>query len=121
MHASLRRQAGTAIRSGRLKSPPTASPTPSSPPSSVSSNHLVSREGSERVVVSSSKLDFRPLPGRTAANPFAGHDAGGLSMRVVHLDAGAARSPHRHPRSHEAIYVVEGRGHFWEDGRARRG
>lgn len=72
------------------------------------------------VVVSASELDFRPLPGRTAANPFAGHDTGGLSMRVVHLDAGATRSPHRHPHSYEAIYVVEGSGHFWENGRARR-
>jgi quercetin dioxygenase-like cupin family protein len=72
------------------------------------------------VVVSSSELDFRSLPGRTAANPFAGFDTGGLSMRVVHIEAGATRSPHRHPHSPEAIYVVEGSGHFWEDGRARR-
>ena len=57
------------------------------------------------VVVSASELDFRPLPGRTAANPFAGDDTGGLSMRVVHIDAGATRSPHRHPHSHEAIYA----------------
>ena len=73
------------------------------------------------MVVTSSELDFRPLPGRSAADPFTGIDAGGgMSMRVVHLDAGATRSPHRHPHSHEAIYVVEGRGHFWENGRARR-
>jgi quercetin dioxygenase-like cupin family protein len=72
------------------------------------------------VVVSSSELDFRPLPGRTAANPFPGRDTGGLSVRVVHLEAGATRSPHRHPHSHEVIYVVEGRGHFWENGRALR-
>jgi quercetin dioxygenase-like cupin family protein len=72
------------------------------------------------VVVTSSELDFRPLPGRSAADPFAGIDAGGLSMRVVYLDAGAKRSPHRHPHSYEAIYVVEGRGHIWENGSARR-
>jgi quercetin dioxygenase-like cupin family protein len=72
------------------------------------------------VVVSSSQLDFRPLPGRTAANPFADDDTGSMSMRVVHLEAGATRNPHRHPYSHEAIYVVEGRGLFWESGYARR-
>jgi quercetin dioxygenase-like cupin family protein len=46
--------------------------------------------------------------------------AGDISMRVVRLDAGARRNPHRHPHSHEAIYVVEGAGHFWEDGRAHK-
>jgi quercetin dioxygenase-like cupin family protein len=73
-----------------------------------------------KVIVSTSELDFRPLPGRTAADPFKSLDADGLSMRVVHLAAGAERAPHRHPHSHEAIYVVEGKGHFWENGRARR-
>jgi quercetin dioxygenase-like cupin family protein len=72
------------------------------------------------MVVRSSELDFRPLPGRSAADPFGGLDAAGLSMRVVHLAAGAKRRPHRHPHSYEAIYVVEGNGHFWENGRARR-
>jgi quercetin dioxygenase-like cupin family protein len=72
------------------------------------------------VVVSSTELDFRPLPGRTAADPFRSLDAGGLSMRVVHLPPGAKRSPHRHPHSHEAIYVVEGNGRFWENGRVRK-
>jgi quercetin dioxygenase-like cupin family protein len=41
-------------------------------------------------------------------------------MRVVHLAAGVQRKPHRHPHSCEAIYVVEGIGHFWENGQARR-
>ncbi len=72
------------------------------------------------MVVTSSELDFRPLPGRTAADPFRGLDTGDLSMRVVHVAAGATRSPHRHPYSHEAIYVVQGSGLFWEDGRSRR-
>jgi quercetin dioxygenase-like cupin family protein len=74
----------------------------------------------DKVIVSSSKLDFRPLPGRTAADPFKSLDSVGLSMRVVHLAAGVERGPHLHPHSHEAIFVVEGTGHFWENGRARR-
>jgi quercetin dioxygenase-like cupin family protein len=72
------------------------------------------------VVVTSTALDFRPLPGRSSADPFAGLDSPGMSMRVVHLPAGVERKPHRHPSSSEAIYVIEGRGHFWEDGRAHR-
>jgi quercetin dioxygenase-like cupin family protein len=72
------------------------------------------------VVVTSSVLDFRALPGRASADPFSNLDAPGMSMRVVHLPAGVERKPHRHPHSCEAIFVVEGHGHFWEDGRAHR-
>jgi quercetin dioxygenase-like cupin family protein len=72
------------------------------------------------VVVSSSALDFRTLKGRSSADPFRRLDVPGMSMRVVHLPAGAERNPHRHPHSCEAIYVVEGRGRFWEEGRVHR-
>ncbi|MGH2694342.1 MAG: cupin domain-containing protein [Actinomycetota bacterium] len=72
------------------------------------------------MVVSASELDFRSLEGRSSADPFRSLDADGLSMRVVHLAAGATRKPHRHPHSCEAMYVVEGSGHFWEHGRAHR-
>jgi quercetin dioxygenase-like cupin family protein len=72
------------------------------------------------VVVSSSALDFRALKGRSSANPFQRLDAPGMSMRVVRLPAGEERTPHRHPHSCEAIYVAEGRGRFWEEGRAHR-
>ena len=37
-------------------------------------------------------------------------------MRLVRLEAGRRRSPHRHPHSQEAIYVVSGAGVLWEDG-----
>jgi quercetin dioxygenase-like cupin family protein len=37
-------------------------------------------------------------------------------MRVVRLEGTGRRSPHRHPRSQEAIFVVEGAGYLWEDG-----
>ena len=59
---------------------------------------------------------FRRLPGRVAADPFEGGAPEGLSLRVVRLEGGARRSPHRHPHSQEAIYVVSGAGVLWEDG-----
>lgn len=70
------------------------------------------------VIVRASGLAFRPLDGRSSADPFAGFDVGGVTMRVVHVAAGGARKPHRHPHSSETIYVVEGTGHFWAEGRA---
>lgn len=72
------------------------------------------------MLIRSSALEFRALPGRVSADPFEGVDAGRLSMRVVRLEAGAQRRPHRHPISAEAMYVVEGTGHFWENGQVRR-
>jgi quercetin dioxygenase-like cupin family protein len=58
---------------------------------------------------------FRQLPGRESADPFGG-SAAGFSMRIVRVEGGWPRSPHRHSRSHEAIYVVSGKGLLWEDG-----
>jgi quercetin dioxygenase-like cupin family protein len=59
------------------------------------------------------------LPGRVSADPFEGVATQGFSMRVVRVGAGT-RSPHRHPHSQEAIFVVEGTGMLWEDGVTRR-
>lgn len=61
-------------------------------------------------------LDFHELPGRRAADPLAGL-AAPVSVRVVEIDPGVDRSPHRHPMSSEVVYVVEGRGVVWLDGK----
>jgi quercetin dioxygenase-like cupin family protein len=68
------------------------------------------------VIVSRSQYRFRPLPGRESADPLEGVPAGGVSVRIVQLESGRARTPHRHPHSREAIYVVSGHGRLWEDG-----
>jgi quercetin dioxygenase-like cupin family protein len=60
-------------------------------------------------------LDFRELPGRWSADPFAG-DQAPVSVRVVRIDPGVDRSPHRHPQSCEVVYVAEGTGTMWRDG-----
>ena len=61
---------------------------------------------------------FRSLPGRFSADPFEGAPVDGFSIRVVRLEGGPRRSPHRHPHSQEAIYVLDGRGVLWENGLA---
>lgn len=62
-------------------------------------------------------LEFASLPGRCSADPFAGGaEAVGMSVRMVRISADGPRSPHRHPRSAEAVYVVEGNGRAWVDG-----
>jgi quercetin dioxygenase-like cupin family protein len=68
------------------------------------------------VIVRRESLSYRQLPGRSTADPFTEAKPLGLSMRVVYLRGGARRNPHRHPHSHEAIYVLRGRGALWEDG-----
>lgn len=67
-------------------------------------------------VVSSGSLRFAELPGRLSADPLPAGSADAGSVRVVRIAAGAVRTPHRHPRSAEVIYVVTGAGHAWEDG-----
>jgi quercetin dioxygenase-like cupin family protein len=62
---------------------------------------------------------FRQLPGRESADPFDGSPSGDFSMRIVRVEGGR-RSPHRHPYSHEAFYVVSGKGVLWEDGNESR-
>lgn len=64
------------------------------------------------------ELSFQVLPGRRSADPFPDVDEP-LSVRVVDLEAGVPRSPHRHPHSAEVVYVVAGRGHLWVDGDLR--
>jgi quercetin dioxygenase-like cupin family protein len=68
------------------------------------------------VIVSDARRQFARLSGRDSADPFAGMPAEGLSMRIVRLTGTGTRSPHRHPLSQEAIYVISGRGALWEDG-----
>lgn len=65
-------------------------------------------------------LHFHQLPGRRSADPFASAETEGTSVRVVRIDPGTARSPHRHPRSCEIVHVVEGAGTAWHDGRAQQ-
>lgn len=66
-------------------------------------------------LVRASSLAFRELPGRRAADPLEGVDAGALSVRYSRLRPGP-RSPHRHPGSVEVIHVLEGKGTAWLDG-----
>jgi quercetin dioxygenase-like cupin family protein len=61
-------------------------------------------------------LIFRQLPGRVAADPFAGAGAP-VSVRVVRVALGGSRTPHRHPHSCEVVHVVAGKGVVWLDGR----
>jgi quercetin dioxygenase-like cupin family protein len=68
------------------------------------------------VITSRSRLHYREFPGRDSADPFESGPGDGFSMRVVRLEGGRRRWPHRHPHSQEAIYVVRGKGLLWEDG-----
>jgi quercetin dioxygenase-like cupin family protein len=70
-------------------------------------------------VVPARALVFDELPGRASANPFPGMDSEAMSVRLVRVVAGGGRTPHRHPESAEAIYVVRGRGQLWEEGSLR--
>jgi quercetin dioxygenase-like cupin family protein len=67
------------------------------------------------VIVSRSHYLFRKLSGRESADPLKNAPSGDLSMRIVRVEGGG-RSPHRHPHSREAIYVISGKGWLWEDG-----
>jgi quercetin dioxygenase-like cupin family protein len=67
------------------------------------------------LVVRSTELRFGQLPGRLSADPLAGVEGTGLSVRFARLSPGP-RAPHRHPRSVELIYVVEGEGTHWQEG-----
>lgn len=67
-----------------------------------------------------SDLRYMSLPGRASADPFEGAAPDGLAMRLVRLEGGRPRSPHRHPHSQEAIFVASGAGVLWEDGATHR-
>lgn len=71
------------------------------------------------MIVSRSQYFFRKLSGRESADPLQNTPSGDLSMRIVRL-RGRDRSPHRHPHSREAMYVVSGKGRLWENGEERR-
>ena len=60
-------------------------------------------------------LDFGDLGGRSAADPFAGADPGGVTVRVVRVPPGP-RAPHVHPDSLEVTHVVEGAGRHFQHG-----
>ena len=59
---------------------------------------------------------YHSLPGRESADPLELAGPDGFTMRVVRLHGDRKRSPHRHPLSQEAIFVVRGAGTLWEDG-----
>lgn len=66
-------------------------------------------------VTRAGSLQFSDLPGRASANALPAGVVDGVSARVVRIAPGI-RTPHRHPRSGEVVYVVAGRGVAWEDG-----
>jgi quercetin dioxygenase-like cupin family protein len=70
------------------------------------------------VIVPKHEHRFVDLGTRLVADPLDQAAPSGFSVRVVHLEH-RRRSPHLHPHSQEAIYVVRGEGLLWEDGVAR--
>lgn len=71
-------------------------------------------------VIRNSDLIFRDLPGRASADPFHSLDPGELAVRVVVVEEGTTRRPHRHPHSPEVVFVAEGHGIAWQEGTATR-
>lgn len=66
-------------------------------------------------VLRSSNLFYAELPGRASADPLPRDLDLGCSSRIVRIAPGI-RTPHRHPRTAEIVYVVSGHGIAWEDG-----
>lgn len=67
------------------------------------------------MILGRAQRDYIELPGRRSADPLRAAAPLGFSMRVVSLEGGR-RSPHRHPRCREVIFVISGSGRLWEDG-----
>lgn len=67
-------------------------------------------------VVAGDELVFQARPGRLTADPFALTGPGPSSARQVIIEPVPTRSPHRHPRSEEIVFVAAGRGRVWLDG-----
>ncbi|MGH8913088.1 MAG: cupin domain-containing protein [Acidimicrobiia bacterium] len=67
-------------------------------------------------VVGPGELGFRDFPGRSTADPFRAAGQGMSTVRQVIIEHVASRSPHRHPKSEEIVYVVSGHGRVWLDG-----
>jgi quercetin dioxygenase-like cupin family protein len=70
------------------------------------------------VISSRSERRYERLPGRGSADPLDHANPEGFCMRVVVVEGTVRRTPHRHPRSQEAIYVASGKGVLWEEGTA---
>ena len=70
----------------------------------------------KKKVTRSAELRFKALPSRDSADPFDGEKDANLSMRIVKMSADPHRSPHMHPHSAEAVYVIAGSGTLWIDG-----
>jgi len=64
-------------------------------------------------VVRRADVTFTDLVGRRSADPLAGLEPAGCSLRVV-LVAPGPRTPHRHPYSVEVVQVVAGTGVHWQ-------
>lgn len=67
------------------------------------------------MIVSADALQFVQLPGRRSADPLRDLDSP-VSARLVRIDPGPGRTPHRHPHSLELVHVLAGRGTAWQDG-----
>ncbi len=69
-------------------------------------------------LIRATALDYQQLPGRLSADPLP-PGFSDCAARVVRVPPGP-RTPHRHPRSAEVVYVVSGSGTAWEDGTTQR-
>jgi quercetin dioxygenase-like cupin family protein len=67
-------------------------------------------------VVGAEELEFRDFPGRSTSDPFRHAGRGASTVRQVLIEHVSVRSPHRHPKSEEIVYVVAGRGRVWLNG-----
>ena len=67
-------------------------------------------------VVGAEELEFRDFPGRKTSDPFTHAGRGASTVRQVLIEHVATRSPHRHPKSEEIVYVVAGMGRVWLNG-----
>jgi quercetin dioxygenase-like cupin family protein len=70
----------------------------------------------KKKVTRSAELRFKALPGRDSADPFDGEKEANISLRIVKMSADPHRTPHVHPHSAEAVYVIAGSGILWVEG-----
>lgn len=61
------------------------------------------------LLVATPELEYAQLPGRLSADPLAGRDDHGVSVRLVRIAPGP-RTLHLHPDTVEVIHVLDGRG-----------
>jgi len=66
-------------------------------------------------VARAGEVAFSDLPGRSAADPLAGAEADGATVRLVRVPPGP-RAQHVHDESLEVIYVAEGAGRHYQHG-----